>query len=210
VILPSHFYAMVDSSSREDPVTLAEIYLDAGARVLQLRLKDLPARDVLAAARTIATRCRRCDATLIVNDRVDIAMLAEAHGVHLGQTDLPLAAARLLAGRELIIGISTHNVEQALAAEQGGADYIGFGPMYSGGLKHNVAGQGLENLRAIRRAVHLPIVAIGGITEASIPEVLSAGADAAAIITDVLHAPDIAAKVRSILALRPVAAAPDS
>lgn len=200
---------MVDSSSRDDPVTLAETYLDAGARVLQLRLKDLPARDLLAAARAIATRCRRYDALFIVNDRVDIAMLAEAGGVHLGQTDLPLAAARLLVGRELIIGISTHNVEQALAAEQGGADYIGFGPMYPGGLKQNVAGQGLENLRAIRRAVHLPIVAIGGITEASIPEVLSAGATAAAIITDVLHASDIAAKVRSILTLRPVAAATD-
>jgi thiamine-phosphate pyrophosphorylase len=209
VILPSHFYAMVDSSSRDDPVTLAEIYLDAGARALQLRLKDLPTRDLLAAARAIATRCRRYDALFIVNDRVDIAMLAEAGGVHLGQTDLPLAAARSLVGHELIIGISTHNVEQALEAEQGGADYIGFGPMYPGGLKQNVAGQGLDNLRAIRRAVHLPIVAIGGITEASIPEVLSAGATAAAIITDVLHAPDVAAKVRSILALRSVAAAID-
>ncbi len=201
--IPSHFYAMVDSANGHDPVALADSFFAAGARIMQLRMKYAPARDLLAAARAIAARCRQRDALFIVNDRVDIAMLAEAHGVHLGQTDLPLDAARLMVGREMFIGISTHTVEQALAAERGGADYIGFGPMYPGGLKQNVTGQGLDNLRAVRRAVHLPIVAIGGITEASIPAVLAAGADAAAIITDVLRAPDIAAKVRSILALAP-------
>ena len=139
-------------------------------------------------------------ATLIVNDRVDIAILAGAHGVHLGQTDLPLEAARRIAGPGMMIGISTHNVDQARAAENGGADYIGFGPMYAGGLKNNAAGQGLDNLRAIRAAVKIPIVAIGGITEARIAETLAAGANAAAIITDVLNAPDIPAKVRAILA----------
>jgi thiamine-phosphate diphosphorylase len=97
--------------------------------------------------------------------------------------------------------VSTHSVEQARAAEDGGADYIGFGPMYPGGLKNIVAGRGLENLRAVRAAVKIPIVAIGGITEATVPEILAAGADAAAIITDVLAAPDVGAKVRSILAL---------
>ncbi len=201
-LIPSHFYAMVDSAGGHEPLALAETFLAAGVRIMQLRLKDLPARDLLATARAIVARCRQRGALLIVNDRVDIAMLADAHGVHLGQHDLPLEAARLLVGRELIIGISTHNVEQALAAERSGADYIGFGPMYPGGLKQNVAGQGVENLRAVRNAVRLPIVAIGGITEATIPEVLAAGADAAAIITDVLNAPDIAGKVRSILALK--------
>ncbi|MFZ2059637.1 MAG: thiamine phosphate synthase [Candidatus Binatus sp.] len=201
--LPSHFYAMVDPAGGHDPVSLAETLLDAGARIMQLRLKDAPGRDFLAAARTIAEMCRKRGAMLIVNDRVDIAILAEAHGVHLGQTDLPLEAARRIAGpnENKIIGISTHNVEQARAAEDGGADYIGFGPMYPGGLRNNAVGVGLDNLRAIRAAVKIPIVAIGGITEARIPEVLAAGADAVAIITDVLNAPDIAAKVRSILAL---------
>jgi thiamine-phosphate pyrophosphorylase len=175
--------------------------LDAGARILQLRVKDLPARDFLAAARAIAALCRARGAVLIVNDRVDIAMLAGADGVHLGQEDLPLEAARRVAGAGMIIGISTHTIEQARAAENGGADYIGFGPMYPGGLKNIRAGQGLENLRAVRAAVKIPIVAIGGITEATVPEILAAGADAAAIITDVLASPDVSAKVRSILAL---------
>ncbi len=138
---------------------------------------------------------------LIVDDRADIAMLAGAAGVHLGQEDLPLEAARRLVGRDMIIGISTHGVEQAVAAERGGADYIGFGPLYPGGLRNNAAGKGLAMLREVRAAVSIPIVAIGGITEATVPEALAAGADACAIITDVVRAADITAKVRTLLAL---------
>jgi thiamine-phosphate pyrophosphorylase len=199
--LPSHFYAMIDPAGGHEPVMLAETMLDAGARIMQLRLKDAPGRDFLAAARAIADLCRKRGATLIVNDRVDIAILANAHGVHLGQTDLPLDAARRIIGNDKMIGISTHNVEQARAAEGGGANYIGFGPMYPGGLRNNAAGKGLEELRAIRAAIKIPIVVIGGITEARVAETLAAGADAVAIITDVVNAPDIGAKVRSILAL---------
>ncbi|HXM88421.1 MAG TPA: thiamine phosphate synthase [Candidatus Acidoferrales bacterium] len=199
--LPSHFYAMVDPSGGHEPVALAEILLEAGARIMQLRLKDAPGRDFLAAARAIAEMCRKRGAILIVNDRVDIAILAGAQGVHLGQEDLPLEAARRIAGPDRIIGISTHNLEDARAAENGGADYIGFGPMYAGGLRNNPAGMGLDRLREIRAAVKIPIVAIGGITAARIPETLAAGADAVAIITDVVTAPNIGAKVRSILAI---------
>ena len=197
--LPSHFYAMVDSAFGHEPVALAQTMLDAGARIMQLRLKDVPSRDFLAAARTIAAFCRTRGAILIVNDRVDIAMLANAHGVHLGQDDLPLDAARRIAGPDMIIGISTHTVEQARTAENGGADYIGFGPIYAGGLRKNPSGKGLDTLREVRAAVKIPIVAIGGITQTIIPEVIAAGADAAAIITDVLTAPSISAKIRSIL-----------
>jgi thiamine-phosphate diphosphorylase len=199
--LPSHFYAMIDLAGGHEPVMLAETMLDAGARIMQLRLKDAPGRDFLAAARAIAEMCRKRGATLIVNDRVDIAILAGAHGVHLGQTDLSLDAARRIIGNDRTIGISTHNLEQARAAEDGGADYIGFGPMYPGGLRNNPTGKGLDELRAIRAAVKIPIVAIGGITEATVVETLAAGADAVAIITDVVKAPDLGAKVRSILAL---------
>lgn len=199
---PSHFYAMVDPAGGHQPVALARILLDAGARVLQLRLKEASSSDLLAAARAIVPMCHERGATLIVDDRTDVAMLAGADGVHLGQEDLPLEAARRVAGAAMLIGISTHSVEQAQAAERGGADYIGFGPMYPGGLKNNAAGRGLAMLREVRAAVRLPIVAIGGITQATMPEVLAAGADACAIITDVVRAPDIAAKVRALLALK--------
>jgi thiamine-phosphate pyrophosphorylase len=201
--LASHFYAIVDPAGGHEPIELARILLDAGARVLQLRLKDWSARDVLAAANAIARMCRERGATFIVNDRVDITMLSGADGVHLGQRDLPLEAGRRLLGPGKIIGISTASIEMARAAESGGADYIGFGPMYSGGLKNIQQGQGLDNLRAVRAAVKIPIVAIGGITEATMPEVLAAGANAAAIITDVVKAPDVSAKVRALLAIRP-------
>jgi thiamine-phosphate pyrophosphorylase len=192
---------MVDTAGGQDPVALARILLEAGARILQLRLKDVGSRDFLAAARAIVALCRAHGALLIVNDRADIAKLAGADGVHVGQDDLPLADARAIVGADAIVGISTHSVEQARSAAAGGADYIGFGAIYSGGLKQVANAQGLGRLRAVRAAVSLPIVAIGGITEATMPEVLAAGADAAAIITDVVCAGDIPAKVRALLAI---------
>jgi thiamine-phosphate pyrophosphorylase len=200
--LPSHFYAMVDPAGGHDPAELARILLESGARLMQLRLKESSGRDLLHAACEIAGLCRERGAMLIIDDRVDIAMLAGADGVHLGQEDLPLEAARRIAGDRMVIGISTHSVEQAIAAERGGADYIGFGPLYPGGLRDNATGKGLAMLRQVRAAVKLPIAAIGGITEAAVPEALAAGADACAIITDVVRAHDIPAKVRAILALR--------
>ena len=199
--LSSHFYAMVDPLAGHEPVELAGLMLEAGARVLQLRLKEASGRDFLAAARAIAALCQKADAMLLVNDRVDIAMLSGAAGVHLGQTDLPLRAARKLMGPRAIIGISTASVEQARIAESGGADYIGFGPMYPGGAKQITSAKGIGVLREVRAAVGIPIVAIGGITEQTIPEVLAAGADAAAIISDVVYAPDVSAKVKRLLAL---------
>jgi thiamine-phosphate pyrophosphorylase len=198
--LPSHFYAMVDTAGDHEPVALARILLEAGARVMQLRLEDVGSRDFLTAARAIVALCRERGAMLIVNDRADIARLAGADGVHVGQHDLPLADARAIVGPAAIVGVSTHSIDQARAAEAGGADYIGFGAIYSGGLKNVQNAQGLERLRAVRAAVTLPIVAIGGITEATMPDVLAAGADAAAIITDVVRAIDIAAKVRGLIA----------
>lgn len=197
--MPSHLYAMIDPAGGHEPVALAQILIDAGARILQLRLKDATARDFFAAARAIVPLARAAGAKLIINDRVDIAMLSEADGVHIGQQDLPLEAARRLLGPHRIIGVSTHSVEQARTAEAGGADYIGFGAMYSGGLKDVKNAQGLARLQEVRRAVQLPIVAIGGITEATMPAVIGAGADAAAIITDIVRAPDLRAKVRSLL-----------
>jgi thiamine-phosphate diphosphorylase len=199
--MPSHFYAMVDPAGGHDPVALAKILLSAGARILQLRLKNASTREFLATAREIASMCHAEGVVFIVNDRTDIAILAGADGVHLGQEDLPLAAARRLAGGDRLIGISTHSIEQARTAQSEGADYIGFGAIFSGGLKNVQNAQGLARLREVRNAVRLPIVAIGGITETTLPQVLDAGADAAAIITDVVRADDISAKVRSLLSI---------
>ncbi|HTY56713.1 MAG TPA: thiamine phosphate synthase [Candidatus Binataceae bacterium] len=203
ISLPSHFYAMVDPIAGHEPVDLAKTLLAAGAKILQLRMKRASARDFLAAAEAMAPLCRQHRALFIVNDRADIAKLAGADGVHLGQDDLPIEAARSVVSSQMIIGISTHRVEQAIAAERAGADYIGFGPMYAGGAKETRVGQGLEILRAVRAAIKIPIVAIGGITEGRVAEVLGAGADAVAIISDVVFAPEIESKVRAILSIAP-------
>jgi thiamine-phosphate pyrophosphorylase len=143
---------------------------------------------------TRPTRLYSC--RLIVNDRVDIALACEADGVHLGQEDLPLLAARQLMGNR-IVGISTHSTEQAKEAEDGGADYIGFGPMFGTATKATgYSARGPAMLRQVREAVTIPIVAIGGITEGNVNEVWQAGADSAAIISDLLGADDIADKVK--------------
>src|SRR5262245_22237411 len=122
--IPSHFYAMVDTAYGHEPVALAKILLDAGVKIMQLRLKDAGSRDFLAVARAIAGLCRDYHAMLIVNDRADIAKLADAAGVHVGQEDLPLEAARQLVGAGKVVGVSTHTIEQARAAERDAADYV--------------------------------------------------------------------------------------
>lgn len=180
--------------------------LGGGVQWLQLRVKTLPPCEFFALAQRARheTRARGC--TLIINDRLDIALAADADGVHLGQDDLPLAAARRLLP-DKIIGISTHDVLQAREAEADGADYIGFGPLFGSATKETgYSARGLEMLRELRAQVRLPIAAIGGITEENVAQVWQAGADAAAIISDILRADDISGKVRAILRRRQSAA----
>jgi thiamine-phosphate diphosphorylase len=197
-------YAVLDpeqTKGRAPETALLEL-LEGGTQWLQLRAKAMPPRDFLELARAARRRTHSSGCRLIVNDRVDIALGCSADGVHLGQEDLPLRAARKLMG-ERIIGISTHDVEQAKEAEAGGADYIGFSPMFGTTTKETgYSARGLEMLRQVREAVSIPIVAIGGITEANVAEVWQAGVDSAAIISDLLGAENIAEKVKRILALR--------
>lgn len=170
-------------------------------RLIQLRAKEMNANELFHLARETRRLTRAAGCLLIVNDRVDIALAAQADGVHLGQEDLPLAIARKLMG-EKIIGISTHDQAQAEEAERGAADYIGFGPIFETTTKGTgYSPRGLALLRGIRKAVRLPIVAIGGITEKNITQVWEAGA-AAAMISDLIGVEDVAAKVRRLLALR--------
>jgi thiamine-phosphate pyrophosphorylase len=199
---PGSLYTIADTLGRPELsfVDIAEQLCAGGAKILQLRVKDIPARDFLAIAHQVKTICHRAGCLFIVNDRADIALAVDADGVHVGQEDLPLAAARKVLGPNKIIGVSTHDPQQAQTAERDGADYIGFGPMYGTTTKATgYTARGLDQLREIRAIVRLPIVAIGGITteHASVP--LTAGADAVAMISDLVLAIDIAAKVREAL-----------
>jgi thiamine-phosphate pyrophosphorylase len=163
----------------------------AGARVLQVRLKPASAREILAASRMARAVTRRHGAALVVNDRVDLAIAAEADGVHLGQDDLPITAARSVAGA-LWIGLSTHNDDQVRAAIAAGADYLGFGPVFATATKENPDPvQGLVGLaRAVGLAGVIPIVAIGGITPDRAREIAASGAAAACAIGAVNAAVD--------------------
>jgi thiamine-phosphate pyrophosphorylase len=202
---PPPLYAIVDpeqTKGRAIEIVLREL-LEGGIKLLQLRAKVMPAGDFLQLARVTRRLTHSYDCRLIVNDRVDIALACEADGVHLGQEDLPLHAARKLMANKMI-GVSTHEVEQACEAERGGADYIGFGPMFGTTTKETgYSARGPAMLRRVRDSVSIPIVAIGGITEGNVNEVWRAGADSAAIISDLLGADDIVTKTKRILACHP-------
>lgn len=195
-------YAIIDPEveSPLGPVELCRAVLAAGVRVVQLRAKKLFALDFYLLAREMAGLCKSSGAVFIVNDRLDIALCAGADGVHLGQDDLPLAEARKIGGENLIIGISTHTREEALEAQGGGADYIGFGAVYKTGTKDDVtAPQGPEKLREISELVMIPIIAIGGIGLSNLKQVRFSGAAGAALISGIARTPDPGAEAARLV-----------
>ena len=205
----SRLYAIVDPLGRGDvdPVALGEKMLAGGARLLQLRWKDAGSGDLVRAARELTNRAAARDALLLVDDRVDAALASGAHGVHLGQDDLPADVARRLVGPDRILGLSTHTREQALAADASEIDYLGFGPIFATTTKATgYEPRGLEALAAIRALVRRPIVAIGGIRPESAPKVIAAGADAVAMISPLAGADDPTIAVRAALAVLEVTA----
>ena len=198
-------YPIVDIGPDESPdrgIAIAGAVLEAGASWLQLRCKARPAESHLRIARTLVAMARRSGAGVIVNDRLDVALLSGAQGVHLGQEDLPLADARRMAPTHLIVGISTHSAAEASAAAAAGADYVGFGPMFPTASKADaLSPRLLAELSTARAAIGIPIVAIGGISEATAPRVLAAGADSVAMIGALRAADDPRGLASRLLAL---------
>jgi thiamine-phosphate pyrophosphorylase len=192
-------YGMVDLPGRGVPAgRLAGWLVDGGARILQLRMKGATAAAMLAVLDELRPLCKRREIQLIVNDRLDVALAGGADGVHLGQDDLPLAAARKIAPDGFVIGVSTHTLAQAQAAIAGGASYLGFGPCFPTATKENPDPVvGLEQLAEVCRLA-APVVAIGGITVERAREVARAGAAAAAIISGVNGAADVTAAARAV------------
>jgi thiamine-phosphate pyrophosphorylase len=173
--------------------------LAAGVRLFQYRNKSGSRKEVYNVSYELAGMVKRSGGVFIVNDHADIAKAVDADGVHLGQDDLPVEYGRKVLGEGKLIGISTHSVEQAREAEAAGADYIGFGPLFPTTTKDAGPHQGVENLRSLRNAVTLPVLAIGGITPDNLAEVMQAGADGVAVISAVLSAPDPGAVARDLI-----------
>jgi thiamine-phosphate pyrophosphorylase len=191
-------YAIVGD---DDPIGQARAAVDGGARVVQVRMKASPSGAVLEAARAIVAIARG-RALVVVNDRADLAVLADADGVHVGDEDLPAAEARRVVGPDRLVGRSTRTLEEARAAIAAGADHVGFGPVFGTRSKElAVPPRGLDALRDLAASLGAPVVAIGGIGEATVAEVAAAGAAAAAIIEDLLSRGDVRARA-ALLAAR--------
>lgn len=186
-----------------DPLRLAELYLDAGARILQLRAKQEAGADLLRMADALVALAGRYAARAVVNDRVDVALMAGAAGVHLGQDDLPPPVARGILPVEAIVGVSTHTRTQIDAARQGPVSYIAVGPVFSTATKET--GYEAVGLPLIRYAAQgsMPVVAIGGLTPERAARAIEAGASGVAVISDLLATGDPGGRVRDYLGVLP-------
>ncbi len=177
---------------------LARLAAEGGADAIQFREKTGAARDRLAEARRVVAVCREWSVPCIVNDRLDIAWACRADGVHLGQEDVPVPDARALLGPNAVIGGTATTLEEALAMQESGADYVGFGPVFSGASKERAASvKGLTKLAGVCAAVRIPVVAIGGMSVDRVASVLEAGAHGVAVMTGVTTADDPARAARA-------------
>jgi thiamine-phosphate pyrophosphorylase len=157
--------------------------LEGGATAIQLRDKSMDGGELLETAKRMATLCSKWGALFIVNDRLDVALLSKADGVHLGQSDLPVEDARRLAPRPFLVGASVHTAGEAEKAEKDGADYLGAGAVFETGSKDGARVIGLEGLRELTAAAPLPVVAIGGISLENLPEVAETGVTGVSVIS---------------------------
>ncbi len=196
------YVLITESACRADWFATAERAIAGGAGAIQLREPDLPAGELLSRARRLREACREAGVLLIVNDRPDVAMLAGADGVHVGQADLPAADVRRLVGRRMLVGVSTHTLAQVRQARLDGADYVGVGPVYPSSTKPRDFLPGLAFAREAAAAGVLPAVAIAGITPANAPEVWRTGVQAIAVTSAVTGSGDPAEAVRLLLAAR--------
>lgn len=194
-------YAVTDRSwlHGQSLVYAVEEVLAGGATMLQLREKHLEHRDFLAQAQELLPLCTKYHVPLIINDDVQVALESGADGVHVGQSDMAVQAARSILGPDKIIGASAHNASEALAAVSAGADYLGCGAVFGSTTKADAGLLSLNTLREIRAAVRVPIVAIGGINRQNIARLAGSGVDGVALISALFAAPDKRAAAQQML-----------
>ena len=196
-------YAVTDRAwvGRQTLCQQVEAALQGGVTCVQLREKHLDRDAFLAEARQICALCRRYGVPFIVNDDLDVALACGADGIHVGQDDMPAAEVRRRAGRRLIVGVSAHTPEEARLAEAAGADYLGAGAVFGSATKTDASLLTPAGLQAVCAAVHIPVVAIGGVNARSILQLQGSGAAGAAVVSAIFGAPDITAACRDLRAL---------
>ena len=195
-------YAILDVAAVNSQARIPETLAENGVGLIQVRDKHASARAVFEASKDLVARLSPKDVRVIVNDRPDIAAMVGAGGVHVGQDDLPVEAARACCGGDLWVGVSTHNLEQLQLAMATSADYIAVGPIFSTATKENPDPVvGLDFIRAARQLTRKLLVAIGGITVQSAESVYRAGADSIAVVSDLLSAPKPALRAAEYIAI---------
>lgn len=197
-------YAVTDrswTSTRRTLYAQVEEALKGGITCLQLREKDLDEETFLAEAKQICQLCRQYEVPFIINDNIDIALACGADGVHVGQTDLAASRARSRIGKDRILGVSVHTVEQARQAACDGADYIGLGAVFPTSTKGDAEAMPLDTLQAICSAVTIPTVAIGGITMDNMLQLSGSGLSGVALVSAIFSAEDIKGTCRQLLTL---------
>ena len=191
-------YAVGGADGKESFFTDLESALKGGITCFQLREKHLPFDEFSAEAKEVKKLCAKYSVPLVINDNTEVALESGADGVHIGQDDGDVAEVRRIAGSRLIIGVSAHNVEEALAAERAGADYLGCGAVFGSATKSNVHVLPLETLKNIAAAVKIPIVAIGGINETNMIRLAGTGINGVAVISAIFGAVDIESKCKEL------------
>ena len=194
-------YAVTDRAWAADEDALlaqVEAAIDGGASIVQLREKHLDSESFFKEAERFVALCRRKGAISIINDNVEIAARTGADGVHVGQEDLKAGGVRALLGPNKIIGVSAHNVVEALAAQAAGADYLGAGAAFVTGTKTDAKPISRETIRAVTAAVDIPVVAIGGITRDNLPELKGCGLDGVAVVSALFAQPDVRAAAEEL------------
>ena len=177
--------------NRFSHIQLAEMAIAGGADAIQFRQKQGSTRELIETACQMKELCTRAGVIFIVNDRIDIAMASNADGVHLGQDDFPILLARRFLGYDRIIGGSAGNISEAIRCVDEGADYIGFGPVYQTQSKDDAGpATGIMIMRQLIKEIHCPVIAIGGMNERNVPEIIGAGAHGIAVISAVCCAED--------------------
>lgn len=195
-------YAIIDAAQigQRSPLAIFDMLVSAGVGLIQYRDKEGSSLQLFDTSRGLAARARQCHTTFIVNDRADVALAAGADGVHLGQDDLPVELARRVVQAGAVVGCSTHSIAQVEEADRSSADYIAFGPVFPTQSKERPGPTvGLEGLRNARKATRKPLVAIGGITLENARAAIEAGADAVAVISDLLKHPDVTTRAEEFL-----------
>ena len=194
------FYLVTDSGlSRNGIFSDAEDAVKAGCRIVQYREKDKSTKDMIKEAEQLKKVCEG-KAVFLIDDRVDVALAVDADGVHIGQSDIPFKTARRLLGNDKIIGLTVHDVEEALRAVDLGADYVGLAPIFHTDTKEDIHSPcGINMIKDIRKMVSLPLVAVGGIDKTNVVEVIENGADSVVSISAIMGVDDVYGEVKDII-----------